>query len=73
MNSSVYSADRSTHLRIVVTALIASIIIVGLAISTRLSSDGGMQIVGTGRPQKIELPNREAILVSPAQPHSQRI
>lgn len=38
MNSSVYSVDRATYLRIVVVALITSIGIVGLAISARSNS-----------------------------------
>jgi hypothetical protein len=38
MNSSVYSADRATYLRIVVVALIASIGIVGFAMSARSNS-----------------------------------
>ena len=38
MSSSVYNADRTTHLRIVAVALMASIAIVGLAISARVNS-----------------------------------
>ncbi|MGH6776887.1 MAG: hypothetical protein ACRECL_02590 [Bradyrhizobium sp.] len=38
MNSSVYSADRATHLRVVVVALMTSIGIVGFAISARSPS-----------------------------------
>jgi hypothetical protein len=39
MNYSIYSADRTTHLKIVVLALIASIGLAGLAISTRIGAD----------------------------------
>jgi len=39
MNFSVYSADRATHLRIVVTALVASIAIAAFASSVRIHSD----------------------------------
>jgi hypothetical protein len=39
MNHSIYSADRSTHLKIVVVALIAGIALAGLGISARTSSD----------------------------------
>jgi hypothetical protein len=35
MNSSVYSADRATHLKVVVTTLVASIGIVALATPVR--------------------------------------
>jgi hypothetical protein len=38
MNSSVYSADRATHLKIVVTTLVASIGIVALALSAHVSA-----------------------------------
>ena len=33
MNHSIYSADRSTHLKIVVVALVAGIVVAGLGIS----------------------------------------
>jgi len=36
MNHSIYSADRVTHLKIVVAALIAAIAVVGVGISVRL-------------------------------------
>jgi hypothetical protein len=39
MNSSVYSADRATYLRIVTVAPLASMAIVGFAISARISDD----------------------------------
>ncbi len=39
MNHSIYSADRSTHLKIVVMALVAGIAVAGLGISARISSD----------------------------------
>jgi hypothetical protein len=38
MNHSIYSADRSTHLKIVVVALIAGITVAGLSISARYNS-----------------------------------
>src|SRR5258708_6816840 len=40
MNHSIYSADRSTHLKIVVVALVAGIAVAGFGISARTSSDG---------------------------------
>jgi hypothetical protein len=39
MNHSIYSADRSTHLKIVVVALVAGIAVAGLGISARITSD----------------------------------
>ena len=41
VNHSFYSADRMTHLKIVVAALIAGIAAVGVGISVRLRSDDG--------------------------------
>ena len=41
MNHSIYSADRSTHLKIVVLALIAGIAVAGFSISARNMSDEG--------------------------------
>ena len=41
MNHSIYSADRSTHLKIVVIALVAGIAVAGFGISARTSSDEG--------------------------------
>ena len=39
MNHSIYSADRSTHLKIVVVALVAGIAVAGFGISARTGSD----------------------------------
>ena len=39
MNHSIYSADRTTHLKIVVVALLAAIAVTGLSISLHLSSN----------------------------------
>jgi hypothetical protein len=39
MNHSIHSADRSTHLKIVVVALIAGISVAGFGIAARTSSD----------------------------------
>ena len=41
MNHSIYSADRSTHLKIVVVALVAGIAVAGFGISARTTSDEG--------------------------------
>jgi hypothetical protein len=52
VNHSIYSADRSTHLKIVVVALVAGIAVVGLGISARSSPDD----VQTARVQKAGKP-----------------
>jgi hypothetical protein len=41
MNHSIYSADRSTHLKVAVVALVAGIVVAGLGISARAVSDDG--------------------------------
>ena len=39
MNHSFHSADRSTHLKIVVVALVAGIVVLGLGISARTNTE----------------------------------
>lgn len=46
MNSSLYTADRTTHLKIVVVALIAATLVAGLGIAAR-DVDLGTDIVTT--------------------------
>jgi hypothetical protein len=57
MNHSIYSADRSTHLKIVVVALIAGILVAGFSISARNSSDEGYtqtaRVMKAGKPVTI--------------------
>jgi hypothetical protein len=43
MNHSIYSADRSTHLKIVVVALVAGIAVAGFGITARTSDDSFTQ------------------------------
>ncbi len=53
MNHSIYSADRSTHLKIVVVALVAGIAVAGLSISARSNSDDYTQtarVIKAGKP-----------------------
>ena len=42
MNHSIYSADRTTHLKIVVVALVAAIAVAGFGISARSTSEEGL-------------------------------
>ncbi len=56
MNHSIYSADRMTHLKIVVVALVAAIVVAGFSISARNTSDEGltqtasMRVMKAGKP-----------------------
>jgi L-asparaginase/Glu-tRNA(Gln) amidotransferase subunit D len=54
MNHSIYSADRTTHLKIVVLALVAGIAVAGFGISARTFSDDGStqtaRVVKAGKP-----------------------
>jgi hypothetical protein len=43
MNHSFYSADRMTHLKIVVVALVAAIGVAGIGITARVTDDGYAQ------------------------------
>jgi hypothetical protein len=53
MNHSIYSADRTTHLKIVIVALIAGIAIAGLGLSSRANSDTApIQTAGAVKPGK---------------------
>ena len=57
MNHSFYSTDRSTHLKIVVAALVAGIVVSGLALSSRTNPDQGSQqaarVIKAGKPVAI--------------------
>jgi hypothetical protein len=52
MNHSIHSADRATHVKIVVMALVAGIAVAGLAISTRTNADYSQsaRIIKAGKP-----------------------
>lgn len=57
MNHSIYSADRTTHLKIVVVALVAGIAVGGFAISARMNADDGYtqtaRIIKAGKPMAV--------------------
>jgi len=56
MNHSIHSADRATHLKIVVVALVAGIAVAGFGISARTSSSDYTQtahVVKAGKPMTI--------------------
>jgi hypothetical protein len=56
MNHSFYSADRSTHLKIVVVALLAATAVAGIGITARVNTDDSfaeaqrVQIIKAGKP-----------------------
>lgn len=64
MNHSIYSADRTTHLKIVVVALVAGIAVAGLGISARSSSDDYMQtarVIKAGQPMAVSSSHATAV------------
>ncbi len=65
MNHSIYSADRSTHLKIVVLALVAGFAMVGLGVSARTYSDDGYtqtaRVIKAGKPVAITSTNESMV------------
>ena len=64
MNHSIYSADRSTHLKIVVVALVAGIAVAGFGISLRSTDDGYTQtarVIKAGKPVAITSSNTSLV------------
>jgi len=58
MNHSIHSADRATHLKIVVVALVAGIAVAALGISARTDADFSQtaqtnQVIKAGKPVAI--------------------
>jgi hypothetical protein len=55
MNHSIHSADRATHLKIVVMALVAGIAVAGFGISARSSSDYAQSahVIKAGKPMAV--------------------
>ena len=65
MNHSIYSADRATHLKVVVVALVAGIVVVGLGISARTNSDDGYaqtaRVIKAGKPVAVTSSNASMV------------
>jgi hypothetical protein len=65
MNHSIYSADRMTHLKIVIVALIAGIAIAGFGLSSLANSDTApIQTADTVKPGKPMTMTRAGALVT---------
>ena len=65
MNHSIYSADRTTHLKVVVVALVAGIAMAGLGISARINSDDGYtqtaRVIKAGKPVTVTSSNTSMV------------
>jgi len=65
MNHSIYSADRSTHLKIVVMALVAGVAVAGFGISARVNSNDSYaqtaRVIKAGQP--VAVTNSNASMV----------
>ena len=64
MNHSIYSADRTTHLKVVVVALVAGIVVAGLGISARATSDDDYQtarVIKAGKPVTVTSSNTSMV------------
>ncbi len=61
-NHSIHSADRSTHLKIVVVALVAGFIVTGLGIFSRGDSDvHTARVIKAGQPTAFTSSNTSAV------------
>jgi L-asparaginase/Glu-tRNA(Gln) amidotransferase subunit D len=63
MNHSIHSADRSTHLKIVVIALVAGIVVAGLGVSARTNADYTQtaHVIKAGKPVAVTSSDTTAI------------
>ncbi|WP_298881337.1 hypothetical protein [uncultured Bradyrhizobium sp.] len=65
MNHSIYSADRSTHLKVVAVALVAGIAVAGFGISARTGSDEGLtqtaRVIKAGKPVVVTSSNASLV------------
>jgi hypothetical protein len=63
MNHSIHSADRATHLKIVVMALVAGVAVAGIAISARTGGNDSQtaRIVKAGKP--VVLTSSDALVI----------
>jgi hypothetical protein len=64
MNHSIYSADRTTHLKVVIVALVAGIVVAGFGISARNSDEGYTQtarVMKAGKPVMVTTSNNSLV------------
>ena len=67
MNHSFYSADRSTHLKIVVVALLAATAVAGIGITARVSTNDTfadaqrVQVIKAGKPVMLTTSGQTAV------------
>jgi hypothetical protein len=65
MNHSIYSADRATHLKVVVVALVAGIVVAGFGIAARTNSDDGYtqtaRVIKAGTPVTVTSSNTSMV------------
>jgi hypothetical protein len=67
MNHSIYSADRMTHLKVVIVALVAGIFVAGVGISARMNADesysqtASTRVIKAGQP--VAVTNSNASMV----------
>ena len=64
MNHSIYSADRTTHLKVVVVALVAGIVVAGFGISARNTDEGYTQsarVMKAGKPVMVTTSNNSLV------------
>ncbi|KZD21122.1 hypothetical protein AB7714_28150 [Tardiphaga sp. 1201_B9_N1_1] len=67
MNHSIYSADRMTHLKVVIVALVAGIFVAGFGISARMNADEGYsqtasaRVIKAGQPVAVTTSNASMV------------
>jgi Zn-dependent peptidase ImmA (M78 family) len=64
MNHSMYSADRLTHLKVVVVALVAGVLVAGFSISARSTDEGYTQtakVMKAGKPVMVTNSNNSLV------------
>ena len=65
MNHSIYSADRMTHLKVVIVALVAGIFVAGFGISARMNADEGAtqtaRVIKAGQPVAVTNSNTSMV------------
>jgi hypothetical protein len=65
MNHSIYSADHTTHMKIVAVALLAGVAIAGFGIAVRINSDDGYSQTANVIKTKARIQNQQFALALP--------